>query len=62
MLILNYQGALVNTLTIGKEEIQYALVVHTLFRIKESQITGFLVIVLGVNSLQLLLEALDGLE
>lgn len=53
--------ALLDTLIIGKDEVQYALVVFTHFRIKESEIRGFLVIVLGVNSLELLLEALDQL-
>ncbi len=53
--------ALLDSLIIGKEEIQYALVVYTHFRIKESEITGFLVIVLGVNSLEILLEELEKL-
>ncbi len=55
-------GALLDTLIIGKDEIQYALVVYTHFRIRESDITGFLVIVLGVNSLDLLLKGLEQLE
>lgn len=54
--------ALLGTLIIGKDEIQYALVVYTHFQIRESDITGFLVIVLGVNSLELLLNALEQLE
>ena len=53
--------ALLDTLIIGKDEIQYALVVYTNFRIKDSEIKGFLVIVLGVNSLELLLQALEEL-
>jgi len=53
---------LLGSVMIGKDEIQYALVVYTTFRIKISEITGFLVIVLGVNSLELLLKALDTLE
>jgi len=54
-------GALLDTLIIGKDEIQYALVVYTHFRIRESDINGFLVIVLGVNSLDLLLKGLEEL-
>jgi len=53
--------ALLSSLIIGRQEIQYALVVHTNFRIKISEITGFLVIVLGVSSLEILLDELDKL-
>ena len=54
-------GELLETLMIGKEEIQYALVVHTTFDIKESEVSGILFIVLGVNSLERLLTALETL-
>lgn len=53
--------ALLSSLIIGRQEIQYALVVYTHFRIKISEITGFLVIVLGVSSLEILLDELDKL-
>jgi len=52
---------LLGSLMIGKDEIQYALVVYTTFRIKISEVTGFLVIVLGVNSLEIFLTELDKL-
>jgi len=50
---------LIASLSIGNTEIQYALVVFTKFRVKETEISGFLVIVLGVSSLDLLLKAVD---
>jgi len=50
---------LIASLSIGNTEIQYALVVFTKFRVKETDISGFLVIVLGVSSLDLLLKAVD---
>ena len=53
--------ALLGSLIIGKREIQYALVVYTTFRIKVSEINGFLVMVLGVSSLEVLLDELDKL-
>lgn len=53
--------ALLGSLIIGKREIQYAVVVYTTFRIKVSEITGFLVMVLGVSSLEVLLDELDKL-
>ena len=52
---------LIASLTIGDTEIQYALVVFTDFRVKETDISGFLIIVLGVSSLDLLLKAVDGM-
>ena len=50
---------LITSLSIGSSEVQYALVVFTNFRVKENDISGFLIIVLGVSSLDLLLGAVD---
>jgi chemotaxis protein CheC len=58
---LDSLGALLNTLVIGREEIQYALVIFTNFVLKETQIKGFLVIVLGVSSLEHFLHSVDEL-
>ena len=52
-------SSLLDTLVIGKDEIQYALVIYTNFEIKGSEISGVLVIVLGVNSLERLLAAVE---
>jgi chemotaxis protein CheC len=53
--------ALLDTLTIVKEELRYALIAFTKFRVKDSAIDGYLVIVLGVASLERLIEALERL-
>ena len=52
---------LLRSLMVGQDEIQYALVVHTTFRLRESAVNGYLVIVLGVASLDHLLQALEQL-
>ncbi len=52
---------LIKTLVIGREEIQYALVIGTDFLLQEAQIQGYLVLVLGVSSLEEFLKAVDEL-
>jgi len=58
---LDSLGGLLKTLVIGKDELQYALVIYTHFFLKDTEIKGFLVIVLGVSSLDLFLKAVDNL-
>jgi chemotaxis protein CheC len=53
--------ALLNSLTIEQEELQYALVVLTTFRLRDSEVNGYLVLVLGVASLDHLLQAIEHL-
>jgi len=53
--------ALLHSLTIGQDEIQYAVVVLTTFRLRDSELNGYLVIVLGVASLEHLLQAIEQL-
>jgi len=48
-------NALLGSLVIGQEELCYALVVYTNFRMRDSAVTGYLVIILGVASLDWLL-------
>ncbi len=43
--------AVLNTLVIGKEELRYGLAVYTAFRMHDSAVSGYLIIVLGVSSL-----------
>lgn len=52
----NLKGLLAS-IHVGPSELQYALVASTSFRIKESSLSGFLVIALGVTSLDQLLAA-----
>lgn len=51
----------IDTLLVGDEGIQHCLIISTDFRIKESEIKGYMIIVLGVSSLELLLQAVDEL-
>jgi chemotaxis protein CheC len=53
---------LVRSITIGTEELRYAVVVSTAFRIKENAVSGYLAIVLGVSSLDRLLRAIENWE
>jgi chemotaxis protein CheC len=58
---LDALSGMLYSLIIGHEEIQYALLVHTTFRLRDSEVNGFLVIVLGVASLDHLLQAIEQL-
>lgn len=58
---LNELHAILDTLVISQEELKYALIAITKFGIKNSLIKGYLVIILGVSSLEKLLEAVDKL-
>jgi chemotaxis protein CheC len=52
---------LLNSLAVGREGLQYALIVHTTFRLRESAVSGYLVLVLGVASLDQLMHAVEQL-
>jgi chemotaxis protein CheC len=53
---------LLRSITIGTEELRYAVVVSTAFHVKESAISGYLIIVLGVSSLDRLIHAVEEWE
>jgi chemotaxis protein CheC len=53
---------MLRSITIGAEDLRYAVVVSTEFRIKESAVSGYLAIVLGVSSLDRLLKAIESWE
>jgi chemotaxis protein CheC len=55
-------GSLVKSFIIDKEELRYALVVYTAFRLRDSTISGFLVIALSVVSLDRLIQEVEGWE
>jgi chemotaxis protein CheC len=55
-------GSVLTSLVIGKEELRYAMVVYTSFRLRESEVTGYLVIVLGVASLDRLIREVESWE
>jgi chemotaxis protein CheC len=58
---LDALNGMLHSLMIGQEEIQYALVVHTTFRLRDSEVNGYLLMVLGVASLDQLLQAVEQL-
>jgi len=55
-------GSLVKSLIIDKEELRYALVVYTAFHVRDSAISGYLVIALSVVSLDRLIHEVENWE
>jgi chemotaxis protein CheC len=53
---------LLASITTGKTEMHYALVIYTAFQIRDSSVKGFLVIVLSVASLDRLIHEVDAWE
>jgi chemotaxis protein CheC len=58
-LTLDSLGEVLDSVTVESEDIRYALIVHAGFRIREGSVTGYLIIVLGVSSLDRLLQEVD---
>ncbi len=50
------------SITVGGDELEYALVIHTRFTMRASNVSGYLVIILGVTSLETLLKELKKWE
>lgn len=50
-------SGLLSSMRVGPSELRYAMVASTSFRVRESALTGYLVIALGVTSLDQLLAA-----
>jgi len=55
-------GDLMRSLVIDKEELRYAVVVYTAFRVRDSAIKGYLVIALSVVSLDRLIQEVESWE
>jgi chemotaxis protein CheC len=51
-----------HTLTIDDQRLEYALIIHTCFHLRASDVRGYLVIILGVTSLATLLAELKKWE
>lgn len=51
-----------DSVTVNREELRYGLVVHAAFRVRHGSVSGYLVIVLSVSSLDRLLDAVEGWE
>ena len=58
---LDAMSEFLDTLLVGDESIQHCLIISTDFGIKEDEIRGYMTIVLGVSSLEMLLQAVDAL-
>ena len=55
-------AAILESLIIGQQSVRYALVVHAGFRLRDAQVTGYLMIVLSVASLDRLIRAVEDWE
>ena len=53
---------MLESLLINREGLRYALVVHAGFRLRDAEVTGYLVIVLSVASLDRLMRAVEAWE
>jgi chemotaxis protein CheC len=61
-LTLETLEGVVSSIAVGREGLRYALIVHAAFRLKNSSLTGYLVIVLSVASIERLIGALEQWE
>ena len=52
----------IGSISIDREGLRYALIIHSSFGLRDSNLTGYLVIVLGVASIERLIRALEGWE
>jgi chemotaxis protein CheC len=51
--------AVIGSLVVGREELSHAIVVHAEFRLKDSGVSGYLVMILGVSSVDRLMAGID---
>lgn len=51
-----------HSISVRSQEVQYAMMVHTHFTVRDSDVRGYLVIVLGITSFSRLLEELNNWE
>ena len=58
-LTLETLGMVLDSITVEDQELRYALVVHAAFRLRDNSLSGYLVIMLGVASLDRLLHAVE---
>jgi chemotaxis protein CheC len=61
-LTLDTLESVVGSITVDRTGLRYALIVHSHFRLRNSSLTGYLVIVLGVGSIEMLIRALERWE
>jgi chemotaxis protein CheC len=61
-LTLDTLESVVGSVAIDRQGLRYALIIHSSFRLRNSSLTGYLVIVLGVASIERLIHALERWE
>src|SRR6187401_2010683 len=61
-LSLESLAAILESLRVNQEGVKYALVVHAGFKLRDTQVTGYLMIVLSVASLDRLIRAVEDWE
>jgi len=61
-LTLDTLESVVGSVAIDRQGLRYALIIHSSFRLRNSSLTGYLVIVLGVASIERLIQALEQWE
>ena len=61
-LTLDTLESVVGSVAIDRQGLRYALIIHSSFRLRHSSLTGYLVIVLGVASIERLILALERWE
>ena len=54
--------SVLQSITIAEEELRYALMIHTRFHLRASKVSGYLVIILGITSLDRMLAELEKWE
>jgi chemotaxis protein CheC len=58
-LTLDTLESVVGSVAVERQGVRYALIIHSSFRLRNSSLTGYLVIVLGVASIERLMHALE---
>lgn len=61
-LTLDTLESVMASIAVDHQGVRYALIVHSSFRLRGSSLTGYLVIVLGVASIERLIASLEGWE
>lgn len=54
--------SVLKSITVGSEELSHALMIHTRFQLRASNVTGYMVVILGITSLDRMLAELDRWE
>lgn len=55
-------GRVLESVTIASDELKYGLMIHTRFQLRVNNVSGYLIIVLGITSLERLQRELDNWE